>query len=194
MSEIEVLSNPQNLTNQFLIAMPQLHDSIFFRSLIYICEHSIEQGAVGIMVNAPLNIRLREVLEQMKLQSSSEAANSLPVLMGGPMEQERGFILHKPAKKWRSTLEISKEVAITTSNDILQAIANDEGPSEVLIALGYAGWGPNQLETEIANNLWLNCPVNSEILFDMPFENRWAGIQKLIGIDLTTMSGQIGHA
>ncbi len=194
MPETEIISNQTNFTNQFLIAMPQLEDAIFFRSLIYICEHSVEQGAVGIMVNSPLSINLHDVLQQMKIESHSEAVNTLPILLGGPIEQERGFILHNPSKRWRSTLEISQEVAVTTSNDILKAIAEGQGPSKVLIALGYAGWGPNQLENEIKNNLWFNCAVNTQILFDMPFEKRWEGIQKAIGIDLNKISGQVGHA
>src|SRR5574337_958355 len=136
----------QNLTNQFLIAMPHLQDPIFFHAVIYICEHSVEQGAVGLIVNAPLNIKFQDVLQQVKLSSNSQRVNELPVLMGGPIEQERGFILHKPGEKWKSTLDISDDVAITTSSDILQAIANEQGPAKMLITLGYAGWGPNQLE------------------------------------------------
>lgn len=194
MSETTAIAGHQSLTNQFLIAMPHLQDPIFFHAVIYICEHSVEQGAVGIMVNAPLSIKFQDVLQQMKLASGSKRVNNLPVMLGGPIEQERGFILHTPGSTWRSTLDISDDVSITTSNDILQAIASEQGPTDTLIALGYAGWGPNQLESELVGNVWLNCPVNTEVLFKMPFEMRWDGIQKIIGIDLNKMSGQVGHA
>lgn len=182
-----------NLTNHFLIAMPTLLDPNFVRSVTYICAHSID-GAMGIVVNRPLEFDLGEVLAQMDLTSADPRISAQPVYLGGPVQTDRGFVIHRPASTWNSTIEIATDVAVSTSRDILAAIAQGDGPSEVLVALGYAGWGAGQLEQEMAANAWLSGPADLNIVFAIPAAERWQRAADLIGINLQSISHQIGHA
>ena len=182
-----------SLTNQFLIAMPALHDPNFYHSVTYICEHN-EEGAMGIVINHPTDLHLGDVLDQMDIPIGSPAAATQTLFLGGPVQTERGFVIHQPAGEWDSSLLVSQDIAITTSRDILSAIADGNGPDRVLVALGYAGWGPGQLEQEIAENSWLNCPMDNAILFEKPTEKRWKAAASLMGVDLNLLSNDIGHA
>lgn len=184
-----------SLKDHFLIAMPNMADPHFSHSVIYICEHSPE-GAMGIIINLPLNIRLGDVLQNMNIKTDDDDISKKPVLAGGPIQQERGFVLHRnlPSERWESSLALTKSISITTSKDILMAIANHEGPKDVVIALGYAGWEGGQLEKEIAQNAWLCGPADAQVLFDVPPENRWRAAGALLGIDMDCVSTEIGHA
>lgn len=181
------------LTGHLLIAMPTLRDPNFSRTVTYICEHS-EQGALGIVINRPLDMELGSIFEQLSLAATDEALNRQPVLHGGPVHEERGFVLHDSAEPYDSTLAISDRICVTTSQDILTAMANGIGPARALVALGYAGWGAGQLEEEIGQNAWLSVRATPEILFETPFEQRWNEAARLLGIDLANMSSEAGHA
>lgn len=181
------------LTHHFLIATPALKDPNFFRCVIYICEHN-EKGAIGIIINRPVAVQLSEVLQSMDIKVDDPKTDEISLLFGGPLQQERGFVIHYPVGAWRSSLKLEDEVAVTTSRDILEAIARGEGPNNVLVALGYAGWGPQQLEQEMAGNEWLSARATLDVLFRTPFEQRWQAAAALVGVDITTMSGEIGHA
>jgi putative transcriptional regulator len=181
-----------NLTNHFLIAMPGLQDPNFYRTVTYICEHN-DQGAMGIVINRPMRIQLGEILGQMEIPAKPGAVNQR-VFVGGPVQVDRGFVLHPSERHWDSTLEITPEISVTTSRDILEAMAADEGPNLSLIALGYAGWGGQQLEDEMAANAWLSGPADLDIIFRRPAEERWEAAARLLGVDLNLMSGDAGHA
>ena len=182
-----------NLTNHFLIAMPTLADGNFSHSVTYICEHN-ENGSLGITINRPSDIRLGEVLAQMKLCATKPEIADQVVFIGGPVQQDRGFLLHSPNGQWDSSLKVTDDISVTTSRDILEAMANDEGPEDVIMALGYAGWGAGQLEHEMSENAWLSCPANKEILFHTPANQRWEAAAKLLGVDLQLLSSDAGHA
>jgi len=181
------------LTNQFLIAMPTLQDPNFFHSVTYICEHG-EEGAMGIMINRPLDINLGEVLGQMDIASIDETVHRHPIFLGGPVQCERGFVIHRPHGHWDATLRVTADIGVTSSRDILEAIAAGEGPQRLLIALGYAGWGPGQLENEMVQNAWLSVPADDRIVFETPFERRWEAAAALSGVDIRRVSSDIGHA
>ncbi len=182
-----------NLTDQFLIAMPRLADPDFHKSVTYICEHSPD-GALGIMINRTLNLSVKQMLEEIDIEVSNEQLAEQAVCIGGPVHPNRGFILHSPNTEWESTLHINDTISLTTSRDILQAIAAGTGPTKTLIALGYAGWGEGQLEQEILSNSWLNADADYEILFSTPTELRWLKAAEKIGIDLNCLSDDAGHA
>jgi putative transcriptional regulator len=181
------------LTNQFLIAMPGMQDPNFHRTLTLLCEHSAK-GAMGIVVNRPAELVLGDILDQLSYNTGSEILYRLPVYQGGPMQPERGFVIHNDASVWDSTLAVSAQISVTTSRDILEAIAKGEGPSQFLMALGYAGWGPGQLEHELIENVWLNGPVNEEILFRAPADQRLSLAASQLGIDFNLISVEAGHA
>ncbi|HHB92920.1 MAG TPA: YqgE/AlgH family protein [Thioploca sp.] len=181
------------LTNNFLIAMPNLADSNFLKTVTYICIHN-KEGAMGIVINRPMGVNLGEILEQMDIKTENPSSIKLPIFNGGPVQKERGFVLHQPGQKWDAMLTVSEELNITTSRDIMIAIANNKGPDKVLIALGYAGWGAGQLEREMADNIWINTPVDNDIIFKTPSNQRWQAAVASLGIDLTLLSGQVGHA
>ncbi len=183
---------PDFLTNQFLIAMPALADPNFSQTVTLVCEHSA-QGALGIIINRPLDMQLAEVFEQLKLPTGT-AIGHRPVLQGGPVQTDRGFVIHRAGRDWDSTLHVSEQIHVTTSRDVLDAMARGEGPGEAIVALGYAGWDAGQLEDELAQNAWLSAPVDEHILFAMPFEQRWHAAGRLLGIDLSTISTEAGHA
>ena len=182
-----------DLTNQFLIAMPSLADPNFHRTVTLMCAHS-EDGAMGIVINRPLDIRLTAVLDQMNIDPTSNDAARVSVLEGGPVQRERGFVIHRPPGDWEAVLRVGDEIGIATSKDILTAVAQGCGPERVVVALGYAGWGAGQLEHEVRQNAWLSGPADSRIIFDTPYEERWASAARLLGIDPNHLSGDAGHA
>jgi len=182
-----------DLTNHFIIAMPSLNDINFSRSVTYICEHN-DDGALGVTINRPSDIHLFEIYEQLDLREYDQQASQKTVFMGGPVQQERGFLLHRPNGNWDSSLKVTENISITTSKDILQAMAKGEGPDDVLIALGYAGWAAGQLEQELAENTWLSCPATEEIIFETESEKCWDAAAKLLGVDLNLISSHSGHA
>ena len=181
------------LANHFLIAMPALQDPNFFHGVTYICEHS-DQGAMGIVINRPLDVGLGEILTQMDISSDDPGINARPVYLGGPVQNERGFILHRPPGKWENMLRTSPDIAVTSSRDILEAIAHGRGPEKSLVALGYAGWGAGQLEQELLDNAWISTPAESGIIFDLPDDQRWQAAAASAGVDLTRLSSDVGHA
>ncbi|MEE9344239.1 MAG: YqgE/AlgH family protein [Methylococcales bacterium] len=182
-----------SLAYQFLIAMPGLHGSGFSGSITYLCQHT-EEGAFGVVINRRSNILLGEVMQQMSIKDVNDEIINLPVFDGGPVEPERGFILHQPFGEWDSTLKMTDSISLTTSRDILEAIAIKQGPQQFLIALGYAGWGAKQLEQEIIDNAWLNVPGDSSILFETPVEQRSKVAAANLGVDLSILTTQVGHA
>lgn len=171
--------------------MPGLTDPRFSQSVTYVCEHN-EGGAMGIMINQPAKLSYKELFEQLQL--NDDYNDESPLLLGGPVQKERGFVLHSSEKQWTSTLSVSDDIALTGSKDILDDIANHQGPKNVLIALGYAGWDAGQLEEEIVQNSWLTVPAEKHIIFDTPLDKRWTSAAKQLGIDLALMSSQAGHA
>ena len=182
-----------SLSNHFLIAMPALDDPNFHHTTTFICEHD-EDGALGVVINRPLNMRLAEILKYMDIDPGSEEISATPVYMGGPVQSDRGFVLHEPSGDWEATLKVTDTIGITSSRDILQAIAAGEGPERAIVTLGYAGWGAGQLEQELADNTWLSGPASSKIVFDTPSEQRWEAAAALLGIDLNLLSSDAGHA
>lgn len=181
-----------SLRNHFLIAMPGLKGSIFSDTITYICDHS-DQGAMGIVLNQPLNIHLDEVFEQLELEYDSEVGRA-PVLSGGPVNIQQGFVIHKNEGSWASTMFVTPEVCVTASRDIVSAIAQKHGPAGAQFALGYAGWSPGQLEEEISSNSWLSVPADERIIFDVPIRERRAAVATWLGVDLNLISGTAGHA
>jgi putative transcriptional regulator len=182
-----------NFTHHFLIAMPGLEESVFDKTVTYICEHN-EKGALGIVINRPLELKLEALFEQIDLKLNIESMRASPVFFGGPVQTDRGFVLHRPLGGWSSTLKVTSEIGLTTSKDILQAVGNGEGPSDIIMSLGYAGWSAGQLESEIAQNAWLTVAADESVLFDLPVEARMAAAMKLIGADFASLVGVAGHA
>ncbi len=182
-----------NLTQHFLIAMPNMVDPHFSKTLTFICEHN-DQGALGVVVNRPIEMNLHSLLEQIGIAFDAGVVKPLPVHFGGPVQTDRGFVLHSPPGQWQSTLAVSPEIGLTTSKDILQAVARGEGPPQMLITLGYAGWAPGQLEHELAQNAWLTVQASPEVLFEMPAEERLPAAMGLLGVDYANLSEQAGHA
>jgi putative transcriptional regulator len=182
-----------NLTDHFLIAMPAMVDPHFAKSLTFICEHN-DQGALGVVVNRPIDMNLHALLEQVSIAPENDTFKSVPVHYGGPVQVDRGFVLHVPRGEWQSTLAIGAEIGLTTSKDILQAVARGEGPRQILVTLGYAGWAPGQLEHELAQNAWLTVAANPQIIFDVPAEGRLPAAMALLGVDFASLSDTAGHA
>jgi len=187
------MSGAGYLTNQFLVAMPTMTDANFSQTVTFIWEHN-DEGALGIVINRPLQMRLADVFEQLNFPMSPGVNGVQPILQGGPVQTDRGFVVHHVGGTWEHTKQISSRIQVTTSPDILDAMARGTGPSTALVALGYAGWGAGQLETELAQNAWLTVPSDERILFDTPFEQRWHAAGRLLGIDVATISPQAGHA
>jgi putative transcriptional regulator len=181
------------LTNQLLVAMPGLEDPHFAQTVTLVCEHG-SRGALGIVLNKPLSMRLAEVLAQMKLPPQTPTVGEQIVLRGGPVHQDRGFVLHRPGGSWESTHRISDAIQVTTSRDVLVAMAKGEGPENAFIALGYAQWDEGQLERELRDNTWLTLPVSDDVLYDLPYEDRWSAAWRSLGVDVTKVSPRAGHA
>lgn len=182
-----------SLANHLLIAMPSLTDPNFERTVIYICEHHVH-GTVGLIINRPMDFPLSLVFEQMHIEPAHPIRSQDPLLFGGPIQPERGFVIHRPSGGWRSSLSLQDDVTVTTSNDIIRAIAEDNGPKDALVTLGYTGWTENQLELEVMNNVWLVCPYKAEILYDVPFKDRWVYAGLSIGVKMNQLTSSIGHA
>lgn len=187
------LSSPQSLAGQFLIAMPSLAEPPFSRGVAFICQHD-EDGAVGLLVNQLSEYRLGDVLTQMKLECSDLELADAPVLIGGPVQQERGFVLHREPGHWESSYRINNEWSVTTSRDILVAMAHGEGPRLAMMALGYAGWSAGQLEQELKDNTWLTVEASERVIFHTPLEERWSAAAGLVGVDPLQLPGYAGHA
>jgi len=223
----------KSLENQFLIAMPSLANDYFNKTVTYICEHN-DEGAMGLIINMPVNITLHDLLKQIeendheennrsandktpddknekqlaqvsspKTENGTESANEnillahtleQLVLSGGPISQNRGFVLHKTQSGWKSSLALSEDIMITTSKDILMALGTEKAPDQFVVTLGYAGWGPGQLEAELHANSWLTIDADSDILFNTPIEQRWQKATEKLGIDIAHLSSDIGHA
>jgi len=182
------------LNNQLLVAMPSLADPNFSHSVTLVCEHS-ERGALGIVINRPLEMKLSEVLEQLSLTTEDARLRDLPVLAGGPVQRDRGFVLHRPGPHpWESTMPVSDTLCVTTSRDVLAAMAGGQGPGQAVVALGYAGWEAGQLEEEVLQNAWLTVPCDDTLIFELPYEQRWHAAARLLGIELSRISTQAGRA
>lgn len=184
--------NESSLTGHLLIAMPALEDPNFSRSVTFICEHNAD-GALGIVINRPTDLTLGEVLSQFDCGTDDRGIADRPVFLGGPVQTERGFVLHRGGK-WESSALITGDITLTTSRDILESISGSDGPDDVLVALGYAGWAAGQLEQEMVDNSWLSTPATPGILFETPVERRWSAAAELIGVDMALISGHTGHA
>jgi putative transcriptional regulator len=185
-----------NLTDHFLIAMPSMADPYFAKSLVYIAEHN-EQGALGLVVNRPLELNLATLLERISISFAPEDMAYLcgqPVFFGGPVQTDRGFVLHRPHGQWQSTLIVNAEIGLTSSRDILQSVASRLQPPEMLVTLGYSGWGAGQLEHELGQNAWLTVPASAHILFGLPHEERLASALEMLGVDFARLSDAAGHA
>lgn len=211
----------KSLENQFLIAMPSLANDYFNKTVTYICEHN-DDGAMGLIINMPINITLHDLLKQIEENDLQESNNDITeqelkqalltdntdkfdnivlknsleqlVLSGGPISQNRGFVLHKTQAGWKSSLALSEEIMITTSKDILMSLGTEKAPEQFMVTLGYAGWGPGQLEAELHANSWLTIDADTDILFNTPIEQRWQKATKKLGIDIAHLSSEIGHA
>lgn len=181
-----------DLKHQFLLAMPGLAGSYFGDTLTYICEHN-DDGAMGIVVNRPSDVSLIELLSQLGIEKGATPIE-VPVMEGGPVGQERGFILHSDDVALEASLRLSPGLMLSAAREVLEAIARGEGPASYLVALGYAGWDRGQLEDEVADNAWLTCPVDTEIIFNTPFAERVGKAARALGIDFSLISGQAGHA
>ncbi len=182
-----------NLTHHFLIAMPNMVDPNFARSLTYICEHN-EQGALGLVVNRPIEMTMSTLFEQVDIALDDRRWADLPVYFGGPVQVDRGFVLHRPAGAWQSTLTVRDDVALTTSKDILEAVGKGQGPEHIFVSLGYAGWAAGQLEQELGQNAWLTVAADLDVVFNTPPEQRFQAAVDLLGIDLARLSDHAGHA
>lgn len=181
-----------SLQGHFLISMPHMDDPNFAQTVIYICEHNAS-GAMGIIINRPIEIDLGELLQHLDFSFHND--QTAPVYAGGPVQDDRGFILHRrTTNEWESCYHITDELTLTTSMDILQAISENSGPEQFLVALGYAGWGAGQLEQELSENVWLSCPANLDIMFHTPAEERLQAAAATLGVNLDLLTSQSGHA
>lgn len=186
-------TSPSCLKNQFLIAMPQMDDANFAQTLVYLVEHN-DQGAMGLVINRPSGLNLADLVQQLRPeQSPPSRCQDVPIYAGGPVQTDRGFVLHPGTQSYQATLTLG-ELALSTSLDALFSIADGKVCHDYLIALGYAGWGSGQLEAELAQNGWLNCPARPDILFHTPSEQRREAAAQVLGIDLQLLSTQMGHA
>ena len=193
-------STPINLTNQFLIAMPGMMDDTFSGAVIYLCEHN-DKGALGLVINKPIDIKLKNLFEKVELSLDREDLAETPVYFGGPVQTERGFVLHERLGEgdgdgghYNSSLQIPGGLEMTTSKDVLEALSNGAGPKKILVTLGYSGWGAGQLEEELGRNGWINVNAEPGIIFDTPVEQRYDKALSLLGIDPRMLSQEAGHA
>ncbi|MBY0242895.1 MAG: YqgE/AlgH family protein [Burkholderiaceae bacterium] len=185
-----------NLANHFLIAMPSMQDQVFGGTVVYVCEHN-ENGVLGVVINKPTDMTMETLFERVDLELSSGVPRSVvdePIMFGGPVQDDRGFVLHTPGARYSSSLTVTEDVAFTTSIDVLEAVARGNGPSRMLVSIGYAGWSPGQLEDEISRNGWLTVGADTRILFDVPVEERYMAAIKLLGFDPLMLASEAGHA
>lgn len=186
------MADETSLQNQFLIAMPGLGDAHFDRSVTLLCEHN-EDGALGLVINRPTELRLSTMLDHMELKHGDLVDDPI-IYWGGPVKPERGFVIHGSPGDWDSSMRLDEDLYVTTSRDVLVAMGRGEGPSQYLVTLGYAGWGAGQLEGEILSNAWLNTPINRGVLFGLPAPERWLAATQLLGFDISHLASQAGHA
>lgn len=182
-----------DLTHHFLIAMPNMVDPYFAKSLTYICEHN-EQGALGVVVNRPIDLSLQALFERINLKLELRELHDIPVYFGGPVQTDRGFVLHQPVGEWHSTLNVRDSLGLTTSRDILEAVGKGGGPAKMLVTLGYSGWAAGQLEHELGQNAWLTVEAGEQIIFDLPAEEKLPAAMELLGVDFANLSEDTGHA
>ncbi|MDP3873444.1 MAG: YqgE/AlgH family protein [Methyloversatilis sp.] len=187
------LTSTVNLTGHFLIAMPAMADKNFARTLTLVCEHN-DQGALGVIVNRPIDMSLEDLFERIELTLESPRFQGQPVYFGGPVQTDRGFVLHRPVGEWQSTIDVGNGLGLTSSRDVLQALGSEIEPNDVLVTLGYAGWQAGQIEWEMAQNAWLTVPADSGIIFDLPPEERLVAAMQLLGVDFASLSDVAGHA
>ena len=181
-----------NLTSHFLIAMPAMSDPNFSRTLTFVCEHN-ERGALGIVVNRPIEVTLAALFKQVEIPLEDSPLAGQRVFFGGPVQFDHGFVLHRPVGAWKSTLPVG-DIGLTTSRDILEAMAGGSGPAQQLVALGYAGWAPGQLEDEIGRNGWLTVPADLDLIFDVAPEARYEAAMQALGVNTANLSEEAGHA
>ena len=182
-----------NLTDHFLIAMPAMADPYFAKSLTYICEHN-DHGALGVVINRPIDLTLLALFERLSLTLQDRERADSPVYFGGPVQTDRGFVLHEPAGQWQATLKVRGGIGLTTSKDILEAVGRGEGPQRMLVTLGYAGWSAGQLEHELTQNAWLTVAAKERIIFDLPAGERLTAALELLGVNPASLSEVAGHA
>lgn len=187
------MDTPRFLNDHFLIATPSLHDPNFSRGVTLICQHD-DDGAMGLMLNRLSDYQMGEVLEQMRIETHLPGLAEAPVLLGGPVQPERGFVLHDAGAEWDSTFKVSPTLSLTTSRDILVAMAEGSGPAQAVMALGYAGWSSGQLESELQEDAWLTVPADNAIVFQTPIADRWLAAARLMGVDLRFMTAYSGRA
>ena len=187
------MQSQDSLCNQLLIAMPGMLDPNFSSTVTLVCEHN-DEGALGIVINRPMEMKLEGLFEQLDVSDPDRSIADYPVLNGGPVAKERGFVLHNPGTDFESSVAVSDEVHLTLSRDVIDAMAAGDGPDKSLVALGYAGWEPGQLEAEMLANTWLTVPASPEVIFDVPFAKRWSVAAQTIGIDISKISSDAGHA
>ena len=190
------MSDSVDLTNHFLIAMPGMIEGDLAGTVIYMCEHS-DRGALGLVINRPIDMTLSNLLQRVDLpaeNSADETSDEVPVYFGGPVQTDRGFVLHRPHGQYSSSIHLENELALTTSRDVLQDVAAGQGPEQLFVTLGYAGWGAGQLEQELAQNSWLSVPADEAIIFDTPVDVRYPAAMRLLGIDPAMLAGSAGHA
>lgn len=190
--QITTATEPIDLSNQFLMAMPGMVDGEFAGTVIYLCEHG-PKGALGLVINRPTDLSVAGLLEKIDLKLEIALPQNASVYFGGPVHTDRGFVLHSPAGSFSSSIQLG-QLALTTSRDVLQAVAEGNGPEKMLVTLGYAGWGAGQLENELAQNAWLTVPASPDVIFSTPPEDRYSAALKLLGIDPAMLSGVAGHA
>jgi putative transcriptional regulator len=192
-ADTSCMDSDDSLTNQLLIAMPGMEDPNFSTTVTLICEHN-DNGALGIIINRPLNLKLSGIFDQLAVEDADPYAADSPVMAGGPVGTERGFVLHGNEHSFENTLAVSNDIQLTLSRDIIDAMATGTGPDRSLVAIGYAGWEPGQLEEEMLANSWLNVTATPELIFDTPFEQRWDSAARLLGVDIASLSPEAGHA
>ena len=185
-----------NLANHFLIAMPSMNDPIFGGTVVYICEHN-DKGVLGVVINKPTDMTMEVLFDRIDLKVAEGQRASVidePIMFGGPVQDDRGFVLHSPNGRYSSSLSVTDDVAFTTSIDVLEAVAGGTGPQRMLVSIGYSGWSPGQLEEEIGRNGWLTVKADPSVIFDLPIEERYNGAIKLLGIDPMMLASEAGHA
>lgn len=183
----------RSLINQLLIAMPGMDDPNFAATVTLICEHN-DDGALGIIINRPLNLKLSGLFDQLSVEDADPKVANNTVVAGGPVGTERGFVLHGNEFQFENTLAVSDDIQLTLSRDVIDSMATGDGPNKSLVAIGYAGWQPGQLEEEMLANSWLNVDSTPELVFDTPFEQRWDSAARLLGVDIGSISTEVGHA
>ena len=196
MGSSEAAPTELNLANHFLIAMPSMDDPIFGGTVVYICEHN-DKGVLGVVINKPTDMTMEVLFERIDLKLAEGLRTTVvnePIMFGGPVQDDRGFVLHTPHARYSSSLTVTPDVAFTTSIDVLEAVASGNGPKRMLVSIGYSGWSPGQLEEEIGRNGWLTVPADPSVMFDLPIEERYNAAIKLLGIDPMMLASEAGHA